>query len=80
MKNLYGGNMKRKTEDDAVMKQLEEEIKAMSLERRKLLSEMIERYKNLDVDELRRELRYITYMKNTLPANRRNKENLNLGS
>ncbi|MEK6581895.1 MAG: hypothetical protein AABY50_05720 [Nitrospirota bacterium] len=72
--------MKEKSKDDVVMKQLEKKIENMSLERRGLFSELIERYKSLDIDELRRELRYILYVKNTLRANRRNKENLNLGS
>lgn len=72
--------MRGENKDDVVMKRLEEEIKNMSLEKRKLISEVIERCKNLDVDELRRELRYIIYVKNTLPGNRRNKENLKLGS
>ena len=46
--------MRGENKDDVVMKRLEEEIKNMSLEKRKLISEVIERCKNLDVDELRR--------------------------
>lgn len=61
------------------IKGLEKEFKNMSLERRKLMLELIEKWVGMDTDELILELRYIIYVKNTKSANRRSFENLNLG-
>lgn len=70
MKNLIGGNMKEKSKNDVAKKQLDNESENMLLERRILLSKLIERYEKLDIYELRRELRYIIYVTSVVPANR----------
>lgn len=71
--------MKKKKVKSDDEKQLYKEIENMSLEKRELLSELVKYYKTLNTDELILELRYIIYVKNTQPANRRSFENLNLG-
>ena len=62
--------MKEKSKNDVAKKQLDNESENMLLERRILLSKLIERYEKLDIYELRRELRYIIYVTSVVPANR----------